>query len=97
MPKKTRQEKIIADLRRKLAQTSITPAITPKLTEPVKHNHLESGLYSYKTKTAALSFAASKKTVAYDYSFVFSDLRRIIILTVFAVSWEFLLYIILPK
>lgn len=97
MTKKTRQEKIIADLRRKLKQTSEqqSPSVTSSsLRHPEEKTKVS---LSFKTVNKPNPLSYAPKTMAYDYTYVAKDLKRIIILTVLAFGWEFFLYFILPK
>ena len=96
MPKKTRSEKIIADLRRKLQTTGANaplPSTAP--TEKPAKIHLSATLNNNSIKVPTLT--STRTTTATDYSYVWTDLHRIIILTISAVGFEFLLYIILPR
>ncbi len=83
MPKKTRQEKIIADLRRKL-ETVKTPG--PVLRQPLNTNT------SYLLPTTpTLKQDTTQKQVDY---FITKDLRKTFILAGLAISFEIIVYLI---
>lgn len=97
MPKKTRQEKIIAELRRQLQAkgSEVTVKASPIIKAP-SDPHLSlsrTDKMSFKSPSVKTSPAAAVQ----DYSYVGKELRRIVIITALAVGWEFLLYFLLPK
>lgn len=97
MPKKTRQEKIIAELRRKLQTTGPQTGTTSTVLQQNKST-ITTSLPSFTKNQIKLSpTIISRSSNVQDYSYVSKDLRRIVILTFMAVAWEFLLYFILPK
>lgn len=85
MPKKTRKEKIISQLRRQLRDASIsqpqpkTQVTLPKTTE----------------YTPNLNFKQTNNVAKTDYSYVKSDLIRISLISLGALIFEIALYIIL--
>lgn len=88
MPKKTRQEKIIAELRRKLKDTQQTGVqLTPY--------HTEKSRVSPPVPNIARN--ETQKNSVTGYSYVLEDLRRISLLTIVAVGLETVLYILLPR
>lgn len=97
--KKTRQEKIIADLRKKLATTQTVPLkITPIRVEKEnvqKPNTLPQTI-SYtpttSTQTKLTVGMVGPKTASFDYSYVYRDLRKTIALTVLAIGFEVVLF-----
>lgn len=86
MSRKTRQEKIIADLRKRLnariAQSSLPSAGLAKNAEPAK---IESNL----SKRMATSDSAAP---AVSVSYIKKDLTKTAILTILAISLELVLY-----
>lgn len=80
MPKKTRQEKIIADLRRKLAQTRTVEYIIPK-SKP------ETPAIKQPTVTPNPSPLPS-----FSLGLVKKDLTKTLLLTIIAISLEVVLY-----
>lgn len=83
-PRKTRQEKIITELRRKLAvnqDLSIDRNAAPK---------------SYEEKVrisfSPVSQSTTVQAIRLNYSYVFSDLKKTGFLTLFALAFEFVLY-----
>ncbi len=96
MPKKTRSEKIISDLRRKLQTTGANTPLTKTLpTDKTAKIHLSTALNNNSIKIPTLTPA--RVTSVTDYSYVWTDLQRIIILTFIAIGLEFILYIMLPR
>jgi len=103
--KKTKQEKIIADLRRKLStrqQTVIedTVGINQREGKPIRNNEPVTQTIAYTPiinrinpsltfKHEADSFAKS-----FDYSYVYRDLRKTLVLTSLAIGFEFVLKLI---
>ncbi len=85
MPKKTRQEKIISQLRRQLRDTSISqPQPKTQMSLP-KTNEYTPDFNSKQTNNVA-------KT---DYSYVKSDLKRISLISLGALIFEIALYYLL--
>ena len=78
MPKKTKSQKIIADLRRKLATQQIKEAPLPR-TKQLK----KKPLISTKIKNEAPIILSS---------FIVKDLKKSLALTLLAISLEFVLY-----
>ena len=85
MSKKTREEKIIAELRRKLKSLKV-----PKEVKPVS---LPTSSEKPIAKERTTGFA--RENLSYDYSLVAKDLRKTFFLTTLALSLEFVLYFIL--
>lgn len=100
--KKTRQEKIIADLRRKLSfvqQPVVEAAVgTRKDVEVVKRTNSLAQTVSYTPSidVAKSSWFPSREMVSsinsFDYSYVYRDLRKTLALTVLAIGFELVLY-----
>lgn len=83
-PRKTRQQKIIAELRRKLTvrqDLSIERDETPK-------SHEE----KVRISLPLVSPSAIVQTARLNYSYVFSDFKKAGFLTLFALAFEFVLY-----
>ena len=78
MPKKRKSQKIIADLRRKLAAQQIKEIPLPK-TKLVK-------------KKPSISTKAKSETPIVLSSFIVKDLKKSLALTLLAISFEFVLY-----
>ena len=88
MPKKTRQEKIIAELRRKLKTTQQHTGVQPT------PYHTEKPQVSPPIPNIPKNEIQNNVT---DYSYVLEDLRRISLLTIVAVGLEAVLYMLLPR
>ncbi len=99
--RKTKQAKVIADLRRKL-QAQVVPqaipnegysltTVKPILTLPIKN---PSASFDYaQDKSLRASYAL--KTI--NYSYVLSDLRKTVLLTIVALAAQAILYFVLVK
>lgn len=84
---KTRQEKIIADLRRKLQVQQVPPA---KLNEG----------YSLTKSKPILTLPTTTKNYTLkttNYSYVLSDLKKTALLTIIALAAQAILYFVLVK
>lgn len=86
MPKKTRQEKILARLRRleqeKTAITAQTEQNSAKTVAPKISYQFEGGLKTQETVTAK---------VTADYSYVYKDLTKSLLFAAVAIIFQFLL------
>jgi hypothetical protein len=99
--RKTRQEKIIADLRKKLASTQ-QPLINTidhlKERKPISETNLPIREISYKSKPVTSPVSSEKPilptspTLSLDYSYAYRDLRKTLALAVLAISAELVLY-----
>ena len=96
MPKKrkTKQEKVIADLRRKLvsqepATAESTPSFAPTYTFAQTKSIAQTSSYSVNSKTSNLKPTA--------YSYILSDLRKTVLLTTIAIAAQILLYFVLAR
>lgn len=83
--RKTRQEKIISDLRRKLQTTQPISSLNP-ITPSVK-----------TTKETYTILPQKKFLVVYDTPYIIADLRKISVLTFAILAFEIALYILLQK
>lgn len=103
--KKTKQEKIIADLRRKLSttqQTEIedTAGINQKEKKPIRSDEPVTQTIAYTPITHRINPSSTLKqqTVSsaksFDYSYVYRDLRKTLVLTSLAIGLEFVLKLI---
>jgi hypothetical protein len=96
MPRKTRQEKMAAALRRlkKQAQTSeeSTPT-TPKVKEPKQdiQTHQGYSLDKIQVDKPSVKPPPRSETARYDYTYVFNDLKTIVFLSILAIGLEILL------
>ena len=101
--KKTRQEKIIADLRRKL--TSVQQPATETLLNPRKDASIVKKMsplaqtisYTSSVNMAKPSQFPNREVVSppinyFDYSYVYRDLRKTLVLTLLAIGFELVLY-----
>ena len=79
--RKTRQEKIIADLRRQL-NTQETQA---------KEKTVSTGLYSLP-QTKSFQQVTNKKPIANNYTYVISDLRKTVLFTIIALAAQIAIY-----
>lgn len=99
--KKTRQEKIIADLRRKLAYQNSTQKSKPleKLQEKksVAENKLMTPHFQYQTKPPEINIGSQKTTNSNKYPYLKHDLLKTGILTGSFLIAEFLLFFILKN
>ncbi len=89
MPKKTRQEKIIAELRRKLETTKAQGlATTPKTTSPVEEKQV---LPDYHLP--GQSFSSPKTTTSLPSTIdIMKDLKKTFFLSGLAISFEVIVY-----
>jgi hypothetical protein len=87
MPKKTREEKILARLRR-LEKTQAESEATPAPTAG-KSNFSLNDVEKNKPSTSTTTHSSNR--AALDYSYVKKDLRKIAVLTVAALLVEFVL------
>ncbi len=91
MPKKKRQEKILAQLKR-LQQLQVTPessvVLNPETSTTTKFN-IPADLKSLETKTNPSFTSASSKVL--DYSYAYKDLRKTLIFVAVAVIFEIVL------
>lgn len=102
MAKKTRREKIIADLRRKVAQQNVTNAVPilsmsgPSLKPQVKP--LESTNYNLEFKKKENNFNVPQTSIlTIDQSYIKKGLYKTVLVTLFILALEFALYFILEK
>lgn len=102
MPKKTKREKIIADLRRKLAQqnannstpfpSSSEPSIKPQV-KPQKTDILNLEFKKKENNPTILQTSA----LTIDPTYIKKDLYKTVLVTLFILALEFALYFILEK
>ena len=89
--RKTRQEKIILQLKRELARRQIKPIVNNQKIEPRQEAILA------KPKKNFLKLNKEKKTdasiLSYDSSLIKKDLIKTLVLAIFALSLEFVLYL----
>jgi len=90
MTKKTKQEKIITELRRKLRGLE-----TPKESLPVGRELEAVKPVSLPTPSSKPVPPTTQTALSYDYSLVAKDLRKTFFFTVLALSLEFVLYFFL--
>ena len=94
--KKTRQEKVISDLRKKLASQKDPQPVNlqspvNKIAETNKLN--QTATYTLPTvQPVRIPQSFSKTQISFDYSYVFKDLRKTIFLTIIIVGIEFFIY-----
>lgn len=103
--KKTKQEKIIADLRRKLSTTQQTVIedtvdINRKERKPIRNNEPVIQTIAYTPVTnrinpfLTLKHEADSFAKSFDYSYVYRDLRKTLVLTSLAIGLELVLKLI---
>jgi hypothetical protein len=96
--KKTRQEKVISDLRKKLASQKETNPSTslPIINKTAQtNNQNSSSTYTLPTiQTTHVATSFSKPQVSFDYSYVYRDLRKTLFLTILIVGVEFFIYFV---
>ncbi len=96
MPKKTRQQKMAAALRRLKKQAQVqetaTPT-TPKVQKPQTEPPIAQGysLSKLKVEKASDKPKVTVEAQRYNYTYVSSDLKKIILLSTFAIALEILL------
>ena len=94
MSKKTRQQKILADLRRQLAQEQSQKSSAPEVSRPE---------YSFKPNVVSPVVATSRSAdkplsvMATDYTYVKNDLLKTSILTVLAIGAQLVLWYVLNR
>ncbi len=90
MPKKTRQEKILAQLKRlqQIQSSPTTKLESPVISDPIKAV-VSTELKSLETKNNAVSEQNSTKSI--DYSYAFSDLRKTLVFAAVAIIFEIIL------
>jgi len=100
MPKKTRQEKIAAELHRLKKQLEGQPTIpAPKTTEPREPKSTPEpintstgiSLKGLDVTTSPSTQFVNKETERYDYTYLARDLRKIALLAIAAVAIEIVL------
>lgn len=102
MPKKTKKQKMLAELRRKLAAANNTSQYEPKLQLVKKQKQSDQ---SYTVPASTASFAIQNKsatkpktaTLLTNYSYVKHDLIKITIFTLFALIFQGMLYFLLNR
>lgn len=87
MPRKTKREKILARLRR--LQNRVEDETKPVVTQPSVQISLDSKPKTLDTKSQIKQLESD--TLTYDYSYVYKDIRKIIILTAIALTLEIFL------
>jgi hypothetical protein len=88
MPKKTRQEKILSQLRRLREQTENTHLASLSPTEqPVR----EKPSYEITSLGKVKNAASASKIEVEDYSYVYKDLRKTVVFVTLAVIFEVIL------
>lgn len=93
MPKKTKAQKIIAELRRKVAAQETTRST---LISPARKDSQEESLKEGRVKEPSQTLAYPEtKNMEVLSSFVISDLKKSISLTVLAIALQFVLYYLL--
>ncbi len=84
--KKTRQAKIISDLRRKIAQTDITPPA--QVVSPHRHEQFTSATYSMPKKVY---------TDEYSNTHIIKDLQKTTLVTIGILAVEAVLFLLLKN
>ena len=100
MPHKTRKEKIIAELRRKVtiqSQQDVGRIKTPLAQENEPSRQNTSSSFSFKPhsevkNSGVINGGVISSLVTYDYRYVVSDLRRTFFFAGFVLLIEFVLY-----
>ncbi len=89
MPKKTRQEKVLAQLKR--LQQQQNPSVTSSsATQPsVEKSTVSLNLKSLETSQNTQP--SQQKSATYEYAYVYKDLKKTLIFAVLAVIFEFAL------
>ncbi|MBM3282663.1 hypothetical protein FJY90_00275 [Candidatus Gottesmanbacteria bacterium] len=104
MPKKTKKQKVLAELRRKLSAVStISPRQDIKSAEFVKSQN--STIQSTVSVSSPLTFTynnqgvatGKKASIVPDYSYVTRDLIKITIFTLFTIIFQYVLYFLLRR
>ena len=88
--RKTRQEKMIADLRRQLATQ------TPETTSPRVHPNNTYSL-SFNKDALQKTPVAGSSTKTINYTYILSDLRKTALLSILAVAVQVVLYLVLVR
>ena len=93
MPKKTRQEKIIADLRRKLASTgsNLSPQALPSKPQPITNPQPITQLTSL-TLPPTNHLPPTTYNPPQVAAYIKKDLTKTLILTILVISLELMLY-----
>lgn len=96
--KKTRQEKIISDLRKKIASQKETDPLTispivNKIAQTEKLNSSSTYILP-TTQTTHVTPTFSRPQITYDYSYVYKDLRKTLFLTTLIVGIELIIYFV---
>lgn len=90
MPKKTRQEKIIAELRRKLETTKAQgPETEPRITDLRKDQKINSG---YRLPDQPISSSKTSTITMPSTADIIRDLKKTFLLTGLAISFEIIVY-----
>ena len=91
MPKKTRQEKILAQLKRLQQQQNIVsnPTIETKPADAQPEFKIASTLKSLETKENSVSSPINTKEL--DYSYAYKDLRKTLLFVSLAIIFEIIL------
>jgi len=96
VPKKTKQEKIIAELRRKLEATNTTvkPVISDIGVKIEKHQAPQPITPTTNYQIPAVKNPIGKATIQPNQSnvYIIKDLRKTFLLTTLAISFEFVIY-----
>jgi uncharacterized membrane protein len=96
MPKKTRQEKIIAQLRRQLqSQNTIATGQQKSLSQIIQPTRKKSAVNSYSLNHVAFDTQNHKNQKPIDpvnHDYALSDMKRIISITLLAFIFEIALY-----
>lgn len=87
--RKTKQAKVIADLRRKL-QAQVVPTATP-------NEGYSLTVINKPILTPPTGLAKNYELRTTNYSYVLSDLRKTALLTIFAIAAQAILYFVLVK
>lgn len=85
--RRTRQEKEIATLRRKVRTIQEEPSSTP----------VESPQYRFSGSKTAQSYIPQSPTLKLNYSHVIHDARNTLFITVFLLGIQIILYILIQK
>ena len=90
MPKKTRQEKLLAQLKRLQQQQQNPDAVTTS-TNSQSSNQPVISLNLKSLETSPNTQNLPQRSAIYDYAYVYTDLRKTLIFAVLAVIFEFAL------
>lgn len=99
MPKKTRQEKIIANLKRQISIQNKPTVSTATATATSIKNEIKPFNNPYKIQLNKQAAINTNQQTGYllDHSHVVKDLKKIFLISIIAVIFEGLLYFLMQK